>query len=249
MNIKPFVLPLLCGGIAALAVSAVPRETALAQCYNQYQKQVPCEKEKKAKPTAIPPTATDTATPTPIPPTATDTATPTPTSTPVPPVAASGEDPAPQAAGGIPLPVGLFYLGVLAVAGAFIYLGSRLKALQRELPPTSGPMWQKHRESEGNAPTLEFTAAEPKALNAELMFDAYEDRGAVPSAENLHLPSPSTDLAGSEPPDVKYTLFLPDGTPVRDTVHVKMKQASKSSSKTSDDSSTSDSDPDKDSGS
>ncbi len=124
---------------------------------------------------------------------------------------------------------------------------------QRDLPPTSGPMWQKHRKSEGDAPTLEFTSAEPKTPNAELMFDQFEDRGVVPSARSFDLPPLSTDTAGSEPPDVKYTLFLPDGTPVRDTVHVTMKQpsktTSKTSSKTSDDSSTSESDPDKDSGS
>ena len=39
--------------------------------------------------------------------------------------------------------------------------------------------WQKHRNSEGDSPTLEFTAGDPKTLHVELMFDTFEDAGAA----------------------------------------------------------------------
>jgi hypothetical protein len=113
--------------------------------------------------------------------------------------------------------------------------------------------WQKHKNVEGDAPTLEFTAAEPKTLSCELMFDMFEERGDVyetyiSQLETLALiddthkrPPLCTFTWGSKMPNggggarvfkgvveslnVKYTLFLPDGTPCRATVTLKMKQA------------------------
>lgn len=108
--------------------------------------------------------------------------------------------------------------------------------------------WQAHKHTEGDAPTLEFTAAQPKTLACELMFDAFEE------AEDVHAkyiskleqfalidsskkrPPLLTFVWGSNFPvfkgvieniNVKYTLFLPDGTPCRASVNLKMKQADK----------------------
>lgn len=108
--------------------------------------------------------------------------------------------------------------------------------------------WKPHEHTEGDAPTLEFTAAQPKTLNCELMFDTFED------AEDVHgkfiskleqfalidsskkRPPLLTFTWGSKFPvfkgvieglNVKYTLFLPDGTPCRATVTLTMKQANK----------------------
>jgi hypothetical protein len=108
--------------------------------------------------------------------------------------------------------------------------------------------WQKHKNVEGDQPTLEFTAAEPKTLACELMFDMFEERGDVHAKyiseleklalvdANVKRPPLLTFTWGSKFPlfkgvienlSVKYTLFLPDGTPCRATVNLKMKQANK----------------------
>jgi contractile injection system tube protein len=108
--------------------------------------------------------------------------------------------------------------------------------------------WQKHKNVEGDEPTLEFTAAEPKTLACELMFDMFEEKGDVyakyiSQLEQLALiqsdvkrPPMVTFTWGNNMPvfkgviedlNVKYTLFLPNGTPCRATVNIKMKQASK----------------------
>jgi hypothetical protein len=105
--------------------------------------------------------------------------------------------------------------------------------------------WKKHKSSEGDAPTLEFTAAEPRTLGAELLFDTFE---AGTNVQNLIAPLEklaTVDPTRKRPPliqfswgskfpafagviesiSVKYTLFLPDGTPVRATVAVTVKEA------------------------
>lgn len=113
--------------------------------------------------------------------------------------------------------------------------------------------WQTHKHTEGDAPTLEFTAAQPKTLACELMFDAFEEPGDL-AAKDVHAKYISKleqfaliDSSKKRPPlltftwgakfpvfkgvienmNVKYTLFLPDGTPCRATVNLKMKQANK----------------------
>jgi hypothetical protein len=106
--------------------------------------------------------------------------------------------------------------------------------------------WQKHKHAEGDDPTLEFTAAEPKTFACELMFDMFEARGDVYKEyvsrletltlidKDLARPPMCTFTWGNAMPvfqgvvedlNVKYTLFLPDGTPCRATVNLKMKQA------------------------
>jgi len=106
--------------------------------------------------------------------------------------------------------------------------------------------WEKHRASEGDSPTLEFTGAEPKTLNVELLFDLFETGGnvhdvfvqkleqlALVNADKKRPPMVLVVWGGNFPAftgviesvSVKYTLFLPDGTPVRATMNVSFKQA------------------------
>ncbi|MGH7198175.1 MAG: hypothetical protein ACREH5_05500, partial [Candidatus Omnitrophota bacterium] len=112
--------------------------------------------------------------------------------------------------------------------------------------------WQKRQNSEGDAPTLEFTAAEPKTLDVELAFDSFESETPVkPPVRKLLSPSPQVDEASAVSstktlvssqamfyqgdlegdgknqtgPDTKYSMFLPDGTPVRATTNIKMTES------------------------
>jgi Contractile injection system tube protein len=104
--------------------------------------------------------------------------------------------------------------------------------------------WQEHKNSEDDLPSLEFTSGAAKTLNVELLFDMFEAKGDVyetyvTQLEDLVLMDPEL----KRPPmcvfswgkmrafqgvvedlNVKYTLFLPDGTPCRATVGVKMKE-------------------------
>ena len=112
--------------------------------------------------------------------------------------------------------------------------------------------WTAHRTTEGDEPAMEFEAAEPKSLNVELMFDLFEERGGVGEKvkpiEDLMTVDPALQrppMIGLEftknqmPPlkgvvesvNTKYTMFLPDGTPVRATVRLTMKQASRATTK------------------
>src|SRR5215470_12072359 len=106
--------------------------------------------------------------------------------------------------------------------------------------------WQAHKGSEGDHPTLEFTTGTGKSLTVELMFDMFEDKGDVyktyiSNLEKLALidsglkrPPLCTFTWGSNMPvfkgvvadmNVKYTMFLPDGTPCRATATLSMKQS------------------------
>lgn len=108
--------------------------------------------------------------------------------------------------------------------------------------------WNPHKNTEGDAPTLEFTAGQPKTLACELMFDMFEEAGDVHAKYIKELEKFALiDSSKKRPPlleffwgsnfplfkgvieglNVKYTLFLPDGTPCRATVNLKMKQANK----------------------
>ena len=121
-----------------------------------------------------------------------------------------------------------------------VYFNPKEITIDKQVP------WQVHKNSEGDAPTLEFTAGSGKELTCELMFDMFEDKGDVYATyvsllENLALidsdlsrPPMCTFTWGSnmkvfqgvlEDLNVKYTLFLPDGTPCRATVNIKMKEA------------------------
>jgi len=105
--------------------------------------------------------------------------------------------------------------------------------------------WKTHKGSNTDPPALEFTGAQPKKLDVELMFDLFESKGDVYSQyisalEQLALiqdetkrPPLVTVTWGTMPAfqgvishlNVKYTMFLPDGTPCRATASIRMKQA------------------------
>jgi hypothetical protein len=105
--------------------------------------------------------------------------------------------------------------------------------------------WQKHKATIGDSPALEFTAGEPKTLSCELMFDMFEERGDVHATyvsklekmalidDTLKRPPMVTFTWGNvfspfqgvvEDLSVKYTLFLPDGTPTRAVVSLRLKE-------------------------
>jgi Contractile injection system tube protein len=120
--------------------------------------------------------------------------------------------------------------------------------------------WQKAATSTGDQPEMQFTAAEGRSMSFELFFDTYEEGTDVHGAYvskllNLAMvmdPSPTAPEEKKRPPRVmiswgtgglpafqgvieslstKYTMFLPNGTPVRATVSIKIKEASRASFK------------------
>ena len=115
-----------------------------------------------------------------------------------------------------------------------------------ELSVTKSVPWKTHRKSESDAPTLEFTTAEPKTMTFELLFDEFASGLNVHDTTIVRLEQftrvdPTTKRPplcvftwGSEFPafagvvetmSVKYTLFLPDGTPVRASVGLTLREA------------------------
>lgn len=110
--------------------------------------------------------------------------------------------------------------------------------------------WNAHKASKADHHILEFTNAQPRVLSVELFFDGYEQGVDVWSAYVQHLLAltevkknansdsekrpPMCELVwGSFPRfkgviesvQTKFTMFLPNGTPVRATCSVKIKQA------------------------
>jgi Contractile injection system tube protein len=148
--------------------------------------------------------------------------------------------------------VGAVLIGVEAGAQQALMIRSleSPEVLQAQFNPTeiaiSQPVpWKRHKSSEPDAPTLEFTAAEPRTVQFELLFDTFESgtdvhENYVGKLEALALVDPvrkrppmvqlewGTTLTFRgviESIDTKYTLFLPDGTPVRATTTVMLKEA------------------------
>lgn len=112
--------------------------------------------------------------------------------------------------------------------------------------------WTKDKTSQSDEPVLEFSGAEPRTLSVELLLDTYETTQAdVSPVPNALLKMTESDPMTKRPPmltwvwgnkfpefkgviesvNVKYTMFLEDGTPVRCTVNLKMKQASRLTTK------------------
>ena len=112
--------------------------------------------------------------------------------------------------------------------------------------------WSKSAQSKGDLPSLEFSSADGRLMSFELMFDGYETGTNVHTTyvDNLVKLTLVQDPGGAEdkkrPPMVvvkwgvgklpdfqgvvqmvstKYTMFLPDGTPVRATCHVTIREA------------------------
>jgi hypothetical protein len=119
----------------------------------------------------------------------------------------------------------------------------------KEIGVDKAVRWNKHKSSKADNPVLEFTDGEPKDLQIELLFDTYEARTSVQALyiDKLDRFTKIIDETKKRPPmciflwgknfpsfmgvieslNVKYTMFLPDGTPVRATATLKMKQADK----------------------
>ena len=125
----------------------------------------------------------------------------------------------------------------------------------KEVTVDKAVSWTKSKNSKDDSPELEFTDSEPKTLACELLFDMFEERGNVYNTfvQPIEFQT-KVDPALGRPPlmeftfgnfpkfrgviedmNVKYTLFLPDGTPTRATLNLKMKEASKLTAKQSSD--------------
>jgi hypothetical protein len=121
--------------------------------------------------------------------------------------------------------------------------------------------WQKHKNSKGDSPDLEFTSAEGRVLSMELFFDTYETGKDVYAShikelfamtkrmsetvdKDKHPPKVKVIWASTESwfigeafvgvfeqLGVKYTMFLPNGTPVRATCQVKIREAKNATKK------------------
>ncbi len=117
--------------------------------------------------------------------------------------------------------------------------------------------WQKHKTSRGDNPIMEFTGAKPASLSLELFFDTYEANNKNVYEQHISELEELTKVKVGEadedkrPPlcifdwgknfpsfkgvieslQVKYTMFLPDGTPCRATASIKMTQATRTRSK------------------
>jgi nucleoid-associated protein YgaU len=122
----------------------------------------------------------------------------------------------------------------------------------KEYTLTKANQWAQSKQSGSNMPDLEFTSGQPATLQLELLFDTYEQQKDVRKVYTdalwkLMMVDPELKPNRPEskpwPPKVefqwgtflsfraavvnmtqKFTLFLPDGTPVRSTVTMTLKQ-------------------------
>jgi hypothetical protein len=123
----------------------------------------------------------------------------------------------------------------------------------KEIQITKKVPWEKSKSSKGDMPALEFTAAEAETMSVELFFDTYETKEDVYETyivglRALCLVNEGATGEKKRPPlvvvawgnkkflnfrgvinnlAVKYTMFLPDGTPVRATATVSLQAAAK----------------------
>jgi hypothetical protein len=121
----------------------------------------------------------------------------------------------------------------------------------KELSIDKAAQWGQHESSKTDSPIMEFTGAKGRSLSMELFFDTYEQKGDVhamyvkrlvdltmlrknSSGEEQARPPLCMVVWGTFPQfkgvvtkvGTKYTMFLPDGTPVRATCTVTMEEAS-----------------------
>jgi len=115
--------------------------------------------------------------------------------------------------------------------------------------------WEKAKTSKGDKPEVTFTSAEGRSMSFELFFDTFEANTDVQTVyiDKLMAFALQIDGSGSEdkrrPPrvkvqwgigalhfegvveaiDCKYTMFTPEGKPVRATCGVKLSEASHAS--------------------
>ena len=112
--------------------------------------------------------------------------------------------------------------------------------------------WAKQGSSRGDKPALAFWSADGSVMSFELMFDTFESRADVHAAFVANLvklamvqdpdgaedrkrpPKVAVRWGGTKLPDfegviesisTKYTMFLPDGTPVRATCRLAIREA------------------------
>jgi hypothetical protein len=132
--------------------------------------------------------------------------------------------------------------------------GQKVHALfnPKEIAIAKKVPWNKVKGDKSDSPAVEFTNAEPETLALELFFDTYEEKVDVydhyiVSLRSLCLAPDGAEGEAKHPPrvlvtwgdkaflkfegvitslNVKYTMFLPDGTPVRATATMSV-QASK----------------------
>jgi phage protein U len=125
----------------------------------------------------------------------------------------------------------------------------------KELQIDKSVPWQKHNKANANGLQLEFTGAEGRTMSIDLLFDGYEENTSVQDSvavlETLATvrepDSPEDDkrrphhcvvvwgtvMGGGdnkfkcviEQISTKYTMFSQDGTPLRATVTLKLKEA------------------------
>jgi hypothetical protein len=148
--------------------------------------------------------------------------------------------------GPIPRPLKCMIKNLDAGTSVEAFLNPKEVSINKKVP------WNKHKSSKADNPVLEFTDAEPKDLSVELLFDTYEARYNVHDeyvaklesymqiVKDLKRPPMCLFIWGKNFPPfmgvidslaTKYTMFLQDGTPVRATVTLTMKQADKLAAK------------------
>lgn len=120
----------------------------------------------------------------------------------------------------------------------------------KELSMDKQVPWSAHKASKADHHVLEFTDAQPRVMTVELFFDGYEQKRDVwvhyvqPLLSFTEVKKDANSDTEKRPPmceliwgqfprfkgviesvQTKFTMFLSDGTPVRATCNVKMKQA------------------------
>ena len=103
--------------------------------------------------------------------------------------------------------------------------------------------WEPHKSPGLDTPEQEFTSGNPSVLSVELFFDTYEDKADVTKVTtkvynlalvdpNKHRPplvrfdwGPTMFKGVVESLTLRYTMFLPDGTPCRATANLSIKEA------------------------
>ena len=141
-------------------------------------------------------------------------------------------------------------LSIFSVEGPRIVVTAMFNPKELQIDKTVP--WTKAPHSGGDQPSLEFSAGDGRVMSFELMFDGFETGTNVHTAfvDNLIKLTLAQDPNGAEdkkrPPKVgvrwgsgklpefqgvvetvstKYTMFLPDGTPVRATCRVAIREA------------------------
>jgi hypothetical protein len=114
----------------------------------------------------------------------------------------------------------------------------------KEIDVDKAVPWQTSKKSQGDDPTLEFTAGEPKTLSVDLLFDTFEKqtdvRPFVAGLDKLAAIDPTLKRpplveltwgdglrfrGGVERVRVKYGQFSPNGVPMQAIASVRLRQA------------------------